>query len=155
MSGPRLALQNRGKCPAREFNIGEDVYEYSQSDGRINYPSRMGSGRRGQVRHVEWRRVSSTHDLQDLLGSRALQKNRTAALVGGILLIAFGTGLGLLSLWSIAATGARERIASKWSSETFDTGRYYSLLVPLTVPTAIVLVTVHWFHTKLLKHAYA
>jgi len=84
------------------------------------------------------------------------KRSRFVAAVRGLALVALGLSFGILSIRLIVRAGLRQedQSGSKWAG-TFDTGRYYSLLLPLTVPTVIVLVTVHWVHMKLLKHAYA
>ena len=56
-------------------------------------------------------------------------------------MIACGVSFGILSTRSILANGGAEAEGeSKWAG-SFDNARYYSLLVPLTVPTAIVFVS--------------
>lgn len=104
---------------------------------------------------VDWRRVSSTHSLEDLVGLTAPRtRSRVAATAVGLVLVASGLGFGLVSIVSLlsARPGCTREDAERGRLQ-FD--GYYPLLLPLTVPTAIIFVILHWMSMKFFKHAYS
>lgn len=108
---------------------------------------------------VDWRRVSSTHSLDDLLGVASATKRRSRPLAGLLLMLA-GLVFGTLSIHAIVSSKSRSgggggHDAVDNSSPLFDNSGYYALLVPLTIPTVIIFVTFHWISMKFFKHAYS
>ena len=121
---------------------------------------------------VDWRRVSSTHKLEDLVGLTPPARDRAGGFLflRGSLLVAAGLAFGLGSIYSIlsatlalssgSASGGKslgpyEYEAAEGGRSAIDARAFYSLLVPLTIPTAIIFIILHWISMKFFKHAYA
>ncbi len=119
---------------------------------------------------VDWRRVSSTHELEDLVGLTAPAKHEAGGLLflRGALLVAAGLAFGIGSIWWILSPSSVDnnqcggKVLGPFGNEaaggeraTFDASTFYSLLVPLTIPMAIIFVIFHWISMKFFKHAYS
>ena len=130
-----------------------------------------------------WRRVSSTHRMADLLdgdgdddgdaveSARSRGENGTheeaASAPAADDAVRWGQAVGGLSLVVTAAALPIAVVALAYSGRDWQrkpaataeamlgahSGAYYALLVPLSVPTAIIFVFVNWFFLKSFKHA--
>merc|ERR1712224_81003 len=116
-----------------------------------------GSLAMGSEQKVDWRRVSSTHRFEDLTpsGSSTKRTSRVAIALQGLCLIFAGLGMGTLSILAIVLSDTAAATGEGKGSSSLDwvrSDRYYCLLVPLTVPTIILLVILHWLSMKFYKH---
>ncbi|EFN53244.1 hypothetical protein CHLNCDRAFT_137154 [Chlorella variabilis] len=102
-----------------------------------------------------WRRVASTHTLQDLMDADDPAKQRQGAdlklLALGVLLILIGAVSLALGVFAIVVAPLLPPLAHPWLASV-QRDRYYQLLLPLTVPVTIAAITLNWFSMKLFKH---
>jgi Phosphatidylinositol N-acetylglucosaminyltransferase subunit Y len=97
----------------------------------------------------QWRRVASTHHLEDLIGSAdPTPPSHTARLVAGVCLVVvtiFAASVASLALWRCGSGFA--------SAEVADSSLlYYAQAAAAFVPVTVVFVFVNWFSNKLFKH---
>lgn len=102
-----------------------------------------------------WRRVASTHTLQDLLEAEhppgGGRPPSWRLLVYGVALIAAGAGSMLLCVAAILVLPMLPPVSNTYA-RAVQVDRYYQLLVPLTVPVTILAVFINWMSMKLFKH---
>lgn len=114
-----------------------------------------GRGPSFEILERNWRRVASTHTLQDLLeADNPAAKNEGPSLK----LFALGMLIILTGVASLAAC-AFAMLVAPWLPPSphplvaaIQGDRYYQLLIPLTVPVTIIAISLNWFSMKLFKH---
>ena len=95
-----------------------------------------------------WRRVASTHRLEDLL--RAPPKQRHAAgqlAVTGVLLMALAVIVAAWAVYALVVSQPRHEAAEASSDHLF-----YVQAVAAGLPVTIAFIAVNWFSNKLFKH---
>ncbi|KAI7836653.1 hypothetical protein COHA_009537 [Chlorella ohadii] len=108
-----------------------------------------------EILERNWRRVASTHTLQDLLDAdKPRQEPRQPnfkLLALGVLLILGGVATLALGVFAFVVAPLLPPLSHPWLAAVQE-DRYYRLLVPLTVPVTIAAITLNWFSMKLFKH---
>ncbi|KAL4458776.1 hypothetical protein ABPG75_013641 [Micractinium tetrahymenae] len=102
-----------------------------------------------------WRRVASTHTLQDLLNVNDPSKQRHGPdiklLALGLLLVVAGVASLAAGVFVILVAPLLPPSPYAWLAAV-QADRYYHLLLPLTVPVTIAAIALNWFSMKLFKH---
>lgn len=102
-----------------------------------------------------WRRVASTHTLQDLLNATDLSKQQCGPsiklLALGLLLVVAGAATLVAGVFSVVVAPLLPPSQHPWLAAV-QADRYYHLLLPLTVPVTIAAIALNWFSMKLFKH---
>ena len=97
--------------------------------------------------------MASTHTLEELLApQKAPQLTRSQCRAAAWTLLAAGmlTAAAACSLaWQLLAEPAVPSDSQAWGY--LSPGLYYSLVVPCSVPVALVLITSNWLSLKLFK----
>ena len=93
----------------------------------------------------EWRRVSSTHDLQDLLQdprcAKPPWKYDGVLLARGLALIAAGATFGVATTFAIISSWLPMQHGGDGWLSAIAADRYYCLLMPLTCPMLVIAVS--------------
>ena len=94
-----------------------------------------------------WKRVASTHRLEDLLGQRPphVPNASLRALLGGMLMTAALLAAGLAAAALVKGSIVDETLAS-------GSRLYYVQATAAWVPVTAIYVFVNWFSNKLFKH---
>eukprot|EP01023_Acetabularia_acetabulum_P061452 TRINITY_DN7425_c0_g1_i5.p1 TRINITY_DN7425_c0_g1~~TRINITY_DN7425_c0_g1_i5.p1 ORF type:complete len:125 (+),score=15.91 TRINITY_DN7425_c0_g1_i5:95-469(+) len=107
----------------------------------------------GTALQRHWRRVASTHSLQDLLDENESESVEfdLRSLLSIVLLMLF------LLIWCIYEISALMVLKLLPRARhpvilTIQEDEYYCLLIPLLIPVTITAVILNWFSLKIFKH---
>ena len=152
-----IAQASSHSCRPPLLSMAEPVMAGPTSVPRDSSPDKLRSSRHLPMNRgfeASWRKVASTHSLQDLLedDSCMSQPRHGSLFWHGLALTAAGAAFGLVMLTWLLASAMGIPALESWGLRWMQVDRYYCLLIPLTVPATVVAVFINWVSLKLFKH---